>query len=124
MTPAPVSPLVKKKHHHRHHQNQSSPNPKDDKSPAKVENVTPIEYPAAEVEMSKGDANHQVSQLRQVDIFATPDIVPMDEEDHHGFTDRQREFFAESQVPGQRGGSTTKDQSGSIEIKKSIEGAD
>ena len=53
----------------------------------------------------------------QVDLFASPDLVPVDEDEHHGFTDRDRKFTIEVHQ-AVRSGSTTKDNSGGSEIKK------
>lgn len=52
-----------------------------------------------------------------VDLFASPDLVPVDEDEHHGFTERNRKFTLEVHQ-AVINGSTTKDNSGGSEIKK------
>jgi hypothetical protein len=52
----------------------------------------------------------------QVDLFASPDLVPVDEDEHHGFT--QRDKFTIEVHQAVISGSTTKDNSGGSEIKK------
>lgn len=53
----------------------------------------------------------------QLDLFASPDLVPVDEDEHHGFTNRNGKFTIEVQQ-AVISGSTTKDNSGGSEIKK------